>query len=141
MHSGKFIGIAYEKTPCFNCVLTEDSSQTIEYVEDQAPGPVRWPPPEEAAVDDRLPIGILGAALKLMGGLSAREFYILRSRYRGETLPDIAAHLGVGVYEVRAQLRKLLRKAPVLKKLIPVVRARKGPKPKEARGRSLAGLF
>jgi hypothetical protein len=133
VHRGKFIGVPYEETPCAACELRENSTQTVEFDEALAAGPVRWPLPVESAVADQLPVSVLDDAVNILVGLKPREFEIVRLRFRGETLPDIAARLGAGVYEVRAQLRKLLRKSPVLKKLIPAVHARKGPKPKAAR--------
>jgi DNA-binding CsgD family transcriptional regulator len=131
-HNGKFKGVAYEKTPCASCQIV-DRTDVVGY-EDNVASPCARAFDEDA-LSESMPVRVLADALNIFVGLTVREFEIVRLRFRGETLPDIAATLGVGVFEIRFQLRKLLRKAPVLRKLLPVTYTRKGPKPKADRGR------
>ncbi len=112
-------GIRYEDTPCASCKLTEDSSRTLEFVEGQASGPVRWPPPEETAGPDALPLSVLAEALRGFLELAPRTFRILQRRYKGDAYALIAEELEVTPQAVEIQLRRALEAHPHLKHLLP----------------------
>jgi DNA-binding NarL/FixJ family response regulator len=112
-------GIRYEDTPCASCKLTEDSSRTLEYVEGQAAGPMRWPPPEEANIADQLPLSVLAEAMRGFLELPPRTFRILQRRRNGDSYALIAQELEVTPQAVEVQLRRALEAHPHLKNLLP----------------------
>jgi len=133
-HNGKFKGVPYEETPCATCQLV-GRADVVGY-EDNIASPCARAFGGEETYSETMPLRVLADFVKLLVKLTPLEYHILQARYKGDTLPEIAAQLGIGRYAAREHFRKLLRKAPVLKKLVPVVHARKGPKPKAKRGRS-----
>ena len=112
-------GIRYEDTPCASCKLTEDSSHTMEYVEGQAAGPVRWPPPIETAGPDALPLSVLAEAIRGFLELPLRTFRIVQRRYKGDSYALIAQELEVTPQAVEIQLKRALESHPQLKSLLP----------------------
>lgn len=118
----EFDNVEWAQTPCARCPqLNEDaaSRRTLEYVEGQAPGPVRWPPPEEAAVVDQLPISVLAEALRGFLELPQRTFRIVQRRMKGDAYALIAQELEVTPQAVEVQLKRALEAHPHLKQLLP----------------------
>lgn len=118
----EFDNVEWAQTPCAGCPqLNEDaaSRRTLEFVEGQAPGPVRWPPPEEAAVADRLPISVLAEALRGFLELPQRTFRIVQRRMKGDAYALIAQELEVTPQAVEVQLKRALEAHPHLKSLLP----------------------
>ncbi len=112
-------GIRYEDTPCASCKLAEDSSRTLEYVEGQAAGPVRWPPAAETAGPDALPLSVLAEAVRGFLDLPPRTFRILQRRYHGDSYRMIGEELLVTPQAAELQLRRALEAHPHLKNLLP----------------------
>ena len=112
-------GIRYEDTPCASCKLAEDSSRTLEYVEGQAAGPMRWPPQEETAGPDALPLSVLAEAVRGFLDLPPRTFRILQRRYHGDSYRMIGEELQVTPQAAELQLRRALEAHPHLKNLLP----------------------
>jgi hypothetical protein len=112
-------GVRFEDTPCASCKLTEDSSRTIAYVEGQAAGPVRWPPPAETAGPDALPLSVLAEAVRGFLDLPPRTFRILQRRYHGDSYRMIGEELQVTAQAAELQLRRALEAHPHLKNLLP----------------------
>ena len=119
--ANEFACVEWENTPCASCPqLKEDaaSRHTIEFVE-KVKGPVRWPPPEDTAVADRLPISVLAEALRGFLELPQRTFRIVQRRYHGDAYAAIAEELEVTPQAVEIQLKRALEAHPHLKSLLP----------------------
>jgi len=117
-------GLRYEDTPCATCELTEDSSRTMSFEEGLAAGPVCWPPPEDTAVADRLPISVLSEALRGFLELPPRVFRAVQLRFKGESYALIAKELNVTPQGVEVQVKRALEAHPHLKSLLPEKAAR-----------------
>ena len=117
-------GLRFEDTPCAMCELTEDSSRTMSFEEGQAAGPVRWPPPEDTAVADRLPVSVLSEALRGFLELPPRVFRAVQLRFKGESYALIAKELNVTPQGVEVQVKRALEAHPHLKSLLPEKAAR-----------------
>jgi hypothetical protein len=132
-------GIRFEDTPCATCELTEDSSRTLEYVEGQAAGPVRWPPPEETVGPDSLPLSVLAEALRCFLDLPHRTFRIVQRRYKGDSYAVIAQELEVTPQAVEIQLKRALEAHPHLKSLLPEKAKRQAARKRKRLGMARRG--
>jgi len=133
-----FDGVEWERTPCASCPqLKEDAASlhTIEFVE-KVKGPIRWPPPDETAVADRLPISVLAEALRGFLELPQRTFRIVQRRLKGDSYSVIAQELEVTPQAVEIQLKRALEAHPFLRSILPA-KARKQEARKRQR-RSMA---
>ena len=118
----EFENTPWPQTPCASCPeLNEDaaSRRTLEFVEGQAPGPVRWPPPEEPDRPVMLPLSVLAEALRGILELPPRTVRIVQRRMKGDAYALIAKELAISPSGVEIQLRRALAAHPHLKHLLP----------------------
>ena len=112
-------GIRYEDAPCASCQLKENSLYTLEFKEGRASVRIRWPPPEEEAVTDLLPVSVLVEAVKGFLEMPQRTFRIVQRRMKGDSYALIARELEVTPQAVEVRLKRALEKHPHLKSLMP----------------------
>ena len=80
---------------------------------------MRWPPQEEAAGPDSLPLSVLAEAVRGFLDLPPRTFRILQRRYHGDSYRMIGEELQVTPQAAELQLRRALEAHPHLKNLLP----------------------
>ncbi len=116
-------GIRYEDTPCASCLLTEDSSHTVDFDEARdtpKTGGQRTEVGEQPDDGpDALPLSVLAEALRGFLDLPPRTFRILQRRYKGDAYALIAEELEVTPQAVEIHLKRALEAHPHLKHLLP----------------------
>ena len=140
--ANEFENVDFAQTPCASCPqLNEDaeSRQTREFVEGQALGVVRWSPPQEEMVVDRLPITVLEEALRGFLELPPRTFRILQRRYKGDAYALIADELNISPSGVEVQLKRALEVHPHLKSLLPAKAKRHDARKRKMRSAARRG--
>lgn len=133
-------GLRFEDSPCATCELTEDSSRTLEYVEGQASGPIRWPPPVEPDGSVMLPLSVLSEALHGLLELPQRTFRIIQRRMKGDAYALIAKELEVTPQGIELQLKRALESNPYLKHLLPEKARRQEARKRRIRSAARRGM-
>lgn len=136
-HNGKFVGVAWEETPCSKCHLRMGSSHTREYSEDildeENPGEpeagtfdegesLTFDEQEYLPFDDvvgnddepMIPLSVLGQAMACWVSLSLPAREVFKMRMANKSLSEISAVLGVCKTTVFNVIDQAIKENPVM---------------------------
>lgn len=132
IEAGKYARVAFEKTPCAQCELREDSNYTIAYDAERetAADPVAL----GMTGEEMLPVSVMREVVLALLALPVETRNAICWRYAGFKYREVARIRSVTEASVEMRHKRALERWPVLKTLFPEKVAKQGRRKKPADG-------
>jgi len=125
-HNGKFVGVAWEETPCAKCQLRLGSSHTREYsegiIDEEKFEEQKFEEAQDQSFDElvgnedepMIPLSVLGQAMACWVALPLPAREVFKMRMVNKSMSEIAKQLGICKTSVFNVLDQAIKENPVM---------------------------